>query len=233
MRINGFEGVSLIDFPGTVCSIVYTSPCNFKCPFCHNPDLISINEDTIGEPQVISEIAERAGFIAGVTITGGEPLLQEDIGLFLKILKDMKLKVKLDTNGYMPDKLKSLMDKKLVDYVAMDIKSSPDKYQFACGIKTDLSRIKESIALIKESGIDYEFRTTAVPNLVEPGDIPKIGELISGAKMFSLQQFRNTNTYDELYKKITPYTEAKLEEFAEELRLYADKVRVLNTAALA
>jgi len=233
LRINGFEGVSLIDFPATVCSIVYTSPCNFKCPFCHNPSLIGVNDDTMDVDKVVSEITDRAGFIGGVTITGGEPLMQEDLPLFLKILRDMNLKIKLDTNGYFPEKIKELLDKKLVDYIAMDIKTSPEKYQFACGVKVEMDRIKRSIEIVMSSGVDHEFRTTVVPNLVEPDDIAKIGELISGAKNFSIQQFRNTNTYDELYSKINPYTEAELEVFAEEMKLYAGRVRVLNTAALA
>jgi pyruvate formate lyase activating enzyme len=191
-----------------------------------------VNDDVIDVEHVIMELNDRAGFIEGVTITGGEPLLQEDIHVFLKTIKEMNLKVKIDTNGYLPEKLKELIAKKLVDYIAMDIKTSPDKYQFACGVKVDMKRIRGSVELIKASGIPYEFRTTVVPNLVEHDDITKIGELISGAGQFSIQQFNNSRTYDEIYRKVNPYTEKKLEEFAELMKPYAGRVKVLNTVSL-
>ena len=233
MRINGFEGISLIDYPGKVSSIVYTSPCNFKCPFCHNPSLVAVNDDVLGVDEVINEISERRGFIEGVTLSGGEPLMQDDLGLFIGILRDMGLKVKLDTNGYFPVKLKTLLEKKLIDYVAMDIKSSPGKYQFACGVKAAMENIVESIALIRESGVEYEFRTTVVPGIVDENDIAEIGEMISGAELFSIQQFRNDRTYDELYKKVVPYGDEKLAIFAETMKQYVKKVKILNTAELA
>jgi pyruvate formate lyase activating enzyme len=229
MRINGFDGISLIDYPGIVASIVYTSPCNFKCPFCHNPSLVGVNDDTMDPEEIINEISERAGFIEGVAITGGEPLLQEDLGIFIDILRKTGLKIKLDTNGYASDKLKSLLGAGKLDYVAMDIKSSPEKYRLACGVKVDTGKINESIQLIMESGVDYEFRTTVVPGLVELDDMEKIGAMVSGAKAFSIQQFRNDKTYDELYKKVTPYTDEKLAAFAAVMRRYAGKVRILNT----
>lgn len=233
MRINGFEGISLIDYPGIVSSIVYTSPCNFKCPFCHNPSLVGVNEEILGVDEVINDISERAGFIEGVTISGGEPLLQDDLGLFIGILKKMGLKIKLDTNGYMPEALEKLLVKNLPDYVAMDIKTSPERYQFACGVKVDMARIKSSIGLIRESGVRYEFRTTVVPGLVEEEDIAKIGEMISGAELFSIQQFRNDRTYDELYKKVIPYDDEKLASFAGIMKRYVKNVKILNTAELA
>lgn len=233
MRINGFEGISLIDYPGKVSSIVYTSPCNFKCPFCHNPSLVGVNEETLGVDEVINEISERAGFIEGVTISGGEPLMQEDLGLFIGIMKKMGLKVKLDTNGYLPENLEKLLDKNLLDYVAMDIKTSPERYQFACGVKVDMARITRSIGLIRESGVQYEFRTTVVPGLVEEEDMAKIGEMISGAELFSIQQFRNDRTYDELYRKVISYDDEKLASFAGIMKRYVKNVKILNTAELA
>jgi pyruvate formate lyase activating enzyme len=233
MRINGFEGISLIDYPGKVSSIVYTSPCNFKCPFCHNPSLVGVNEEILGVDEVINDISERSGFIEGVTISGGEPLLQEDLGLFIGILKKMGLKVKLDTNGYLPENMEKLLDKNLIDYIAMDIKTSPERYQFACGVKVDMARITRSIGLIRGSGVKYEFRTTVVPGLVEEDDMAKIGEMISGAELFSIQQFRNDRTYDELYKKVVPYDDEKLTLFAEIMKQFVKKVKILNTAELA
>jgi pyruvate formate lyase activating enzyme len=170
MQINGFEGVSLVDYPGKVCAIVFTSPCNFKCPFCHNPLLIPVNKDVKNVDDILNDLSDRSDFIEGVTITGGEPTLQPDLAEFAAALKSLKLLVKLDTNGYRPQSIKELLDKKLVDYIAMDIKTSFEKYPAACGTKVDISKIKESIAVIMSSGIDYEFRTTVVPGLVDRED---------------------------------------------------------------
>jgi pyruvate formate lyase activating enzyme len=232
MQINGFEGVSLVDYPGKVCSIIYTSPCNFKCGFCHNPLLIPVNNDVMDPDAILADLAERAGFIEGVTITGGEPTLQLDLPEFAAALKSMNFLVKLDTNGYRPQALRELMDKKLLDYIAMDIKAAPDKYSAACGTKIDLGRIRESINTIMNSGVDYEFRTTVAPGFVEPDDAYKIGEMIKGAKSFSVQQFDNKTTYDTAMKSTTPYTENVIAKFAEKMREFVKEVRVLNTLSV-
>ena len=232
MQINGFEGVSLVDYPGKVCSIIYTSPCNFKCPFCHNPDLISVNNNVLKADAILADIAERAGFIEGVTITGGEPTLQLDLSEFAAALKSLNFLVKLDTNGYRPQAIKGLLDKKLIDYIAMDIKTSPDKYSRACGTKVELNKIKESISLIMNSGIDYEFRTTIVPGYVDMEDADKIGDMIKGAKRFTVQQFNNAKTYNPAMKNTVPYTENMIVQFAEKMKQYAGEVKILNTLSV-
>jgi len=233
MRINGFLGVSLIDYPEKISSVIYTSPCNFRCPFCHNPDLIPANKGTMDEADVLDDIYDRREFIDGITLTGGEPLLQEQLVPFLEKIKNMGLLVKIDTNGYMPEKLGEMIKNRLVDYVAMDIKSSFEKYSKATGIEIAVNRIFKSIEVIMDSRIGYEFRTTAVPGLVEAEDFHKIGENIEGAFLYVIQQFENKNTFDKKYLDITPYPNRQLEEFSEIMQKYVRKVKIANTAAVA
>ena len=233
MRINGFTGVSLIDYPGHVTSIVYTSPCNFRCPFCHNASLVETNENRLLMGDVIEQIKDRAGFVDAVAITGGEPTLNPGIVDFCAMIKDMKLKVKLDTNGYRPEIIKELIDEGLVDYIAMDVKSSRFKYKMAAGREVDFGKIKSSIGLIMVSGVEYEFRTTAVPGIVEKEDFEEIGKMINGAARFSVQQFENKNTLSNMCANIPPYPDSMLETFASIMKEYAKEVRVLNTAAMA
>lgn len=232
MRINGFTGVSLLDYPGHVTSIVYTSPCNFKCPFCHNASLVEVNNDTLLLGEILEQIKDRAGFVDAVAITGGEPTLNPGLVDFCSLIKDMKLKVKLDTNGYRPEIIKELIDEELVDYIAMDIKSSPEKYKMASGREIDFGKIKKSIELIMISGVEHEFRTTAVPGIVEKEDFEQIGKLINGADRFSIQQYDNKNTLSHVFTGIPPYPEQKLEEFAEIMKEYVKEVKILNTAVL-
>lgn len=232
MRINGFIGVSLIEYPNKISSVIYTSPCNFKCPFCHNPGLVFVNDTTIDENDILDDIKERVSFIDGVSITGGEPLLQDNLFGFLREIKDAGLLVKIDTNGYLPEKVRMLIDEGLVDYIAMDIKTSLKKYAFASGIDIDITRIKNSIATIMQSKIDYEFRTTAVPGIVDENDFEEIGELIKGAKSFSIQQFDNSMTLDSNFKNAKPYSEDVLQKFSDIMKKYVKKVKIKNSKAL-
>ncbi|HPD19596.1 MAG TPA: anaerobic ribonucleoside-triphosphate reductase activating protein [Candidatus Goldiibacteriota bacterium] len=229
MRINGFIGVSLIEFPNKISSVIYTSPCNFRCPFCHNPALISINATIIDENDVLDDLKERVSFIDGVSITGGEPLLQNDLPDFLRKIKNSGLLVKIDTNGYLTEKIRMLIDGGLVDYVAMDVKTSIKKYEAAAGFKIDVSKIINSIKLIMNSGVDYEFRTTVVPGIVNGDDFEEIGELIKGAKLFSIQQFENSFTLDGNFRTVQPYTEKILHEFSDTMKKYVEKVKIKNT----
>ena len=232
VQINGFEGVSLVDYPGKVCSIIYTSPCNFKCGFCHNPLLIHLNNDVMDNFVILADLVGRIGFIEGVTITGGEPTLQPDLINFVTAIKKLKLLVKLDTNGYQPQVLKQLLDKKLIDYIAMDIKAAPNKYEDACGTKVDIMIIKESIEIIINSGVDYEFRTTVVPGFVDIEDAHEIGEMIKGAKRFTVQQYSNAITYDKSLNTTVPYPESHIVKFAEKMKAYASEIKILNTLSV-
>ena len=191
MIIKGLQKTTLLDFPQKVACTIFTGGCNFRCPFCHNASLvISPNDsDSISEDELFDFLKKRRNILDGVCITGGEPLLQKDIESFIIKIKDMGYAVKLDTNGAYPEKLRDILDKSLVDYVAMDIKNSRDKYSLTCGVSVDTDKISESIAMLVCGNIPYEFRTTVVRELHEPQDIEKIGEWISGAKAYYLQSF--------------------------------------------
>ncbi|MCX8093326.1 MAG: anaerobic ribonucleoside-triphosphate reductase activating protein [Candidatus Goldbacteria bacterium] len=230
MRINGFIGVSLIEYPNKISSVIYTSPCNFRCPFCHNPGLVFINHTTLNENDILEDLQERVSFIDGVSITGGEPLLQEDLFNFLEHIKNLNLLVKIDTNGYYPGKIKQLIEDGLVDYIAMDIKTSLKKYNNATGIEIDTSKIIDSVNIIKQSKIDYEFRTTVVPEIVDENDFIDIGELVKGAKLFSIQQYDNSMTFDSGFKDIKPYKDDILKKFYNIMKKYVKKVKIKNTA---
>jgi pyruvate formate lyase activating enzyme len=233
MRINGFEGVSLIDYPGKICSIVYTSPCNFKCPFCHNPSLVKVNSDVLSEEDILTDIFDRREFIDAVTVTGGEPALQPDLAAFFSKIHGIGLLTKLDTNGYDPEILKKLVEGGLIDYIAMDIKTSPDMYTKAAGLKVDAGKIKKSLNYIMNCGIDYCFRTTAVPGLVTDEDFRAIAHMIEGAPLYVIQQFDNGMTLEPSYTKIKPYTEKQLDCFAEIMRQFVKTVKIVNVKVAA
>ena len=228
MRINGFLGTSLIEYPGKLAAVIYTSPCNFRCGFCHNSYLILENEDVIDQKDILKQIDERKAFIDAVVITGGEPTMQPDLKRFMLKIKETGLKTKLDTNGYDPENLRDIIENKAVDYVAMDIKTSLPRYKEAARVEVDIEKIRESIELIMKSGIDYEFRTTVVPGLVAEKDIIEIGEAVKGAKLFALQQFSNRNCFDTRLAGVMPYTLTELNHFAAAMKKYAVKVEIRN-----
>lgn len=190
MLITGFQRLSLIDYPDKVCAIVFTQGCNFRCGFCHNPELvIGRNRERLEERDFFDFLKKRHGKLDAVTITGGEPTLHSDLPEFLKRIRDLDFLVKLDSNGTNPEMLKKIIDKKLVDYLAMDIKAPLEKYEKIICQKIDLKKIKESINLIINSNIDYEFRSTILPTLHNEEDLIQMAELIKGAKNYFLQSF--------------------------------------------
>lgn len=192
VKINGFQKMTLLDFPGHVAATVFTGGCNLRCPFCHNAALVTeIDPDTLYNiDDVLSFLSSRVGLLDGVAITGGEPLLQFDIAGFIKKIKAMGYKVKLDTNGSYPDKLSEIIEEKLVDYIAVDIKNSKEKYSQTVGIENfDTDKIERTAELLKNGGIDYEFRTTVVKEFHTVEDIKKIGEWVGGAPRYFLQNF--------------------------------------------
>ena len=220
--------MSLLDYPGKVASIVYTSPCNYRCPFCHNPDLVKSGVSAFEIPEIISELKERRGFVEAVTVTGGEPLMHDDLPDFLRLIKAEKLLVKIDTNGSYPDRLEYILKNRLADYVAMDVKSSPEKYAQACGAAADMEKIRKSIGAIISSKVSHCFRTTAAPGIVEPGDAAEIGKMIQGAECYVLQQFSNENTLSEKFRNLKPYQYTMLLSLLEEARPYAKKAEIHN-----
>ncbi|MCK5039573.1 MAG: anaerobic ribonucleoside-triphosphate reductase activating protein [Candidatus Aenigmarchaeota archaeon] len=221
--IKGFQSISLIDYPEKIVSVVFFSGCNFRCPFCHNKELVIKDDKTLylNTREVLSEIKERSKIIGGVCITGGEPTLCPWLVDFIKHIKEMNLKVKLDTNGTMPDVVKELIDEKLIDYIAMDIKAPKEKYALLCGIeKPPMDKIEKSIHIIKGSGVDYEFRTTVIPKYHTKEDITKIAEWLDGAKKFCIQQFRGINTLDPALEHGKSFSIGDLKEMKKNIKSF-------------
>ncbi|HAW49749.1 TPA: anaerobic ribonucleoside-triphosphate reductase activating protein [bacterium] len=211
MKIGGWQGISLIDYPEKISSIVFFSGCNMKCGFCQNPSLVKSIEET-KEDVVINAIIERKDFIDGIVLTGGEPTIQDRLIDFCKYFKDHGFSIKLDTNGYLPDMIERLIS--IVDYIAMDIKAVFSDYDKVCGINVDIEKIKASMEIIKNSTIDYEFRTTCVPIIITEEKIVEIAGYIPWTKRYVLQQYRNENTLDPNFLNIRPYPPEKIHRFA-------------------
>ncbi len=191
MLIKGFQKLTLLDFPGRTACTVFTGGCNLRCPFCHNALLVTEMDDNyFTEEEIFAHLEKRKNVLDGIAITGGEPLLQKDIERFLYELKETGIAVKLDTNGCFPEKLDGILQLGLVDYVAMDVKNCPEKYGVTVGIENfDITPIKKSIELLKNSGVEYEFRTTVTENFHTVDDIEKLAEWIQGTKYYFLQNF--------------------------------------------
>ncbi len=228
--IKYIRGVSLIDYPGKISTLVFIGGCNFRCPFCHNADLVLPEKlkdiPDIPYREALTRIKKHRGFVDGVVFTGGEPTLWKDLINFARELKEMELLLKLDTNGYNPDFLEKVLQEKLFDYVAMDIKSSPEKYAEAVGLPSvDMGKIKASIELVKQFP-QYEFRTTFVYGLTDREDWEGMAELIRGARLYALQPFfpRNTLSPEYLKKPATP--KAFLLEAAKFFEKYVERVEV-------
>lgn len=189
MNIQGYQKLSLLDYPGKVACTVFTGGCNLRCPFCHNAGLVKTPTASANmKDEVLSYLSSRKGLLDGVCVTGGEPLIQPDIEDFLHAIKELGYSVKLDTNGSFPQKLRKILASGDVDYVAMDIKSSPENYSLATGNDMDFDVFGESIKVIKDSGIPHEFRTTAVKGIHNTEDFEKIGRLI-GDEAYYIQCF--------------------------------------------
>jgi len=219
MKIGGFQKTSLLDYPDRISAIVWTVGCNFKCPFCYNKTLVDGSADVISEDEVLSFLKKRKGLLEGLVISGGEPFLQKDLVGFTENVKKLGYLVKIDTNGMYPERLKELINNKLVDYVAVDIKAPKQKYSRLAGVKADLSKLEQSIDTIKNSVPNYEFRTTFVPDLLTKKDIIEIAKWLEGAETFYLQQFRvNPPLISSKMEKIKPYSKEYLIETLENIK---------------
>lgn len=190
MRIGGLLKFSLIDFPGKVAGVIFTQGCNYRCPFCHNPELVLPNlfADPLDSEEVFSFFEKRKEQLQGVVITGGEPTLHDDLPLWMERFKAMGYLVKLDTNGSRPNMLKDIIQRKCVDYIAMDIKTSLFSYEKATGVAIDIEGLKASVDIIKHSGIDYEFRTTALKAFLQDEDMRFIASWMEGAKKYYVRR---------------------------------------------
>jgi len=228
MIIKGFQKLSLIEYPEKISAIVFLGNCNFRCHFCYNTDLVK-NYDKlpdIPEKKILDFLSTRKGLVDGLAITGGEPTLHKDLPVFIKKVKDLGFLVMLETNGSNPKMLKELIDKKLVDYIAMDIKAPLEKYDEVAGVKVNKKKIQESIEIIRNSGVDYEFRTTVIPKHFKKEDALAIGKWLKGSKRFYIQQFRSDKTLDESYKKMEAYSPEKMKELVEIMKPFFDSVKV-------
>lgn len=214
MKIQGLQKLTLLDFPEKVACTVFTAGCNFRCPFCHNASLV-VDIPSVGdvtEEEFFSFLKKRQGILDGVCVTGGEPLLQPGIEKFICKIKELGYAVKLDTNGSFPDKLKELVLKELVDYVAMDIKNCLDDYGVTIGVSDfDVSSIEESVRFLKEGHVPYEFRTTVVKGYHSKESFEKIGQWISGTEKYFLQNFVDSG--DLIVKGTQGYMEEEMQEF--------------------
>lgn len=211
--IKGFLPSTLIDWPGKMAAILFIFGCNFRCPFCHNPELVlENNEEDLDLENILEFLQKRKKWVDGVVITGGEPTIHQDIFSLAKILKKAGFLVKLDTNGTNPTLLYSLIQGGLVDYIAMDIKGPLSSYEKITKSPQSGKKILKSVSIILESGIDYEFRTTVVPSLLGKEEIREIGKLIEGARIYYLQQFYPTKTLDKDFLKEQPYSYKELLE---------------------
>ena len=227
MQINGFQKLTLLDYPGKVACTLFTAGCNLRCPFCHNASLV-INPDMsagIDTAEILDYLKKRQGILEGVCISGGEPLLQPDIKDFIKEIKELGYSVKLDTNGCFPDKLKDLVNSGLVDYVAMDIKNSKAKYANTVGVTNfDIAPIEESVEFLKEGHVDYEFRTTVVKELHNVEDAQDIGVWLKGATRCFVQNFVDSGEI--IQSGLNPVETGVLEEMKSKLNQNIDHVEL-------
>ena len=216
----------MVDFDGKIACTVFTGGCNFRCPFCHNAPLVvgNLKSQQIDESEVFDYLQKRKGLVDAVCVTGGEPTLQPDLCDFLAKVRSMGYATKLDTNGLRPDVLKAVLDDKLVDYVAMDVKNSPEKYAHTVGVQNvDMGKILGSIQLLKDSGIDFEFRTTLIKEFHTADDVQKISYLVSGAPRYFMQKYNDNDGC--IAHGYTPVPEADAESYKE---YFAGKVGIVS-----
>ncbi|MGD2279488.1 MAG: anaerobic ribonucleoside-triphosphate reductase activating protein [Candidatus Omnitrophota bacterium] len=214
MKIAGFQKLSLVDYPGYLAAVVFVQGCNFRCPYCQNPDLVTLEKRfDCSQQEILDYISARKNMVEGLVITGGEPTIYDDLPDFIKRVKNAGVKLKLDTNGANPDQLKELLKSGLLDFVALDIKTSPSKYGLVADSENAPEAVSESIRMLMSSRVPYEFRTTCVPGIVDKEDLSAIVKLISGAEKYCLQQFRPIITFESKFQDVKPYSKETLEDF--------------------
>lgn len=225
MNIRGLFKTSLVDYPGRISSVIFTGGCNLRCGYCHNPGLAMNSPDItkIDDETVFSFLEKRKGLIDGITVSGGEPALDQGLLPFLRRVRTMGLEVKLDTNGLFPGIISECINAGLVDYIAVDIKTSPDKYPLLTGKEVSFTDILRTVEILRQSQTDHEIRTTCVPEFVTVQDIKKIGQATGRVKKYFLQQFVNTaDLLDAGIKKLSPYTADYLYLLREEALKFSD-----------
>ncbi len=230
MNIGGFLKFSSVDDPGYLSCVIFTQGCNWRCPFCHNPELIPFKKKTnIFHEEVLEQIKERKNFLESVTVTGGEPTIQENLIEYCRELKNIGLRIKLDTNGSRFDIITILVKEKLIDFISIDIKTSPEKYFKAIGsdrgfAKNCILSIEKTLDLLYNEKMEYEIRTTVVPGVVEPDDITIIGKWIGGNRKYILQRFRSIKTLSTEFEDIDEYNMDIINSIKDEAKKYFTSV---------
>jgi pyruvate formate lyase activating enzyme len=221
MKFSGLQKISLIDYPNKVASVLFTPGCNLRCPFCHNWRIaVDPKPPFLQEAVALEILTARKKYVDAVVVTGGEPTMHKELPRFLAKLKAQGFMVKLDTNGFYPEVLEECLA--YVDYVAVDVKTSLDKYKLL-GAK-DTAGLMRSVEILKTGKVSYEFRTTAVPELVTAQDVTCIGEIVKGAKTHAFQQFVPQDTLDKKFESLKPYPRETITEFAENMKKYTENV---------
>ncbi|GKX30161.1 anaerobic ribonucleoside-triphosphate reductase activating protein [Vallitalea longa] len=226
MNIKGFTKTTLLDYPGHIASTIFTGGCNFNCPYCHNGDLVlnHTNLDNLTENYILANIKKRCGMINSICISGGEPTLQPDLIEFLQKIKEYPIKIKLDTNGSNPHVIETAYKNNLIDYIAMDIKNSKEKYSITCDKAINLNNIEKSIDYIKSCGIDYEFRTTVIREFHNIEDIMNIGKWLNGSKRYFIQQYIESDK--QIKDGFHGHSLETLEKFQNSIKQYFESVSI-------
>ncbi len=227
MQIVGLQKTTLVDYPGKVACTLFTPGCNFRCPYCHNPELIKPTHQyqIIPEDEFLQWLSSRKGWLDGVCVTGGEPTLQKDLPEFARKVKDLGFLFKLDSNGTNPQMLEKMLDAGLIDFVAMDIKAPLEDYSKATKVSVVEADIKKSVELIRTRAPDYEFRTTVGPAWYSADYAKRIGEWLKGSKAYYIQQYVAGNTLDPELSQTT-FSKEQLEDLAKILKPYFGKVEI-------
>lgn len=228
VEIKGIEKFAPLDFPGFISSTIFLGGCNFRCPYCHNADLVLRPQAmaTLPLDYFISYLDARKGWLEAVCVSGGEPLVEGELEVLFHVIKDRNLLVKVDTNGSLPKRLEELLGRELVDYVAMDVKAPLRRYRQVTRSDVAEADIARSIEIIRNSGLPHTFRTTVVPGLVGEEDLLEIAEMLRESRLFQIQQFSPRHTIDRNYLQIKPYSREEIEKMAELLKPYFSEVRV-------
>lgn len=226
MTIKGFQGTSLLDFPGRIAALVFYGGCNLRCPYCHNPQLIDAPDELPDYPEdeLLNNLRRRRKFIDGVVVSGGEPTLAPGLLPLLREIRALGLQIKLDTNGLRPAVLKAALAEGLLDYVAVDLKTLPERYSELGGEGGDIRAFAEGVEMLMASGVDYEFRTTCVPGWIDAETIETLGTTINGARRWVLQQFVPEYALDARWHSVAAYPAARLQELAQRAEPYASEV---------
>ena len=226
MKILGLAKLTLLDYPTKLAATIFLGGCNMRCPFCHNPRLVYLEENEISQEEIFKFLKSRISILEGVCITGGEPLINSDIEEFIKKIKELGFKVKLDTNGAFPEKLQALIENGLIDYVAMDIKNCPEKYPETIGRPSfDVTTIFKSVEILKNGTVPYEFRTTTLREFHTEEDFIKIGKWLEGAPKYFIQPFKNSGDLIGI-SEMSGYDASTLEHFAQILSPYFGEVAI-------